>query len=142
MIKALFQFRSWLASSTMMPRSRQLNTGRFTCRSSTITCWRSSAFSSISSDLLRVASATAPLTKLLLFGRVHSHNLSTARNPTAFNPRLTKPGKNRRMTRLSSDRVEQRGYCTRSRFRRKFRTDVQIGQHNPHRRTILTESAY
>jgi hypothetical protein len=47
---------------TQHTRSRQLSCGRFTCRFSTINCWRSSAFSSINSDLLRVASTTAPPT--------------------------------------------------------------------------------
>jgi hypothetical protein len=57
---AAFQFRSLLANNTMIPRSRQLICERFTCRNTTINCWRSSAFSSINSALLRVASATAP----------------------------------------------------------------------------------
>jgi hypothetical protein len=60
MNRAPFQVRSLLASSTMIPRSRQLIGGRFTCRDTTINWCRSKAFSNISSALLRVASATTP----------------------------------------------------------------------------------
>jgi hypothetical protein len=48
----------------MMPRSRQPIRGRSTYRDTTINCWRSKAFSSINSALLRVASATVPPTDL------------------------------------------------------------------------------
>jgi hypothetical protein len=62
-------------------------------------------------------------------GLIHSRNHSTNPDHNAFNPRLTHPGNIRRMTHLSSDRLEQRGYCPPACFRRKIRTDEQFGQH-------------
>ena len=51
-------------------RSRQVSLGRFVCRCSTINCWRRRAFSSISSDLLRVRSRAALRTGASFLGFV------------------------------------------------------------------------
>jgi hypothetical protein len=54
-----FQVLSLLANNTNRVRSRQVNAGRFTCRLSTISCWRRSMFSSTSSCLPSVRSTAA-----------------------------------------------------------------------------------
>jgi hypothetical protein len=52
-----------IASHTSSSRSHRVNCGRFTCRAITMSCCRSSTFSSIKSALERILSVAAPIAK-------------------------------------------------------------------------------
>ena len=81
MTSACFYVGNLLASSTNSERSRQDRAGRFTCRASTISCWRRSMFSNTSSGLLRVRSMAVLRTRRWLSGFVHRRR----RRLTAWN---------------------------------------------------------
>ncbi len=65
-----FQVRSLEASKTKSARSRQESAGLFVCRLSTVSCWRSRAFSSTNSVLLRARSRAVLRTGASLSGFV------------------------------------------------------------------------
>jgi hypothetical protein len=76
---ACFHALNLLANNTSRVRSRQVSAGRFTCRFSTMSCWRRSMFPNISSLLLRVTSRGVFRIRAWLSGFVHWRRRCLAR---------------------------------------------------------------
>ncbi len=72
MKSACFHVRAILASSTRSMRSVLVQAGRLTCGRRIISCWRRSAFSAISWDLLLGRSVSVPNMRAVVDGLVQS----------------------------------------------------------------------
>jgi len=72
MKSACFHVRAILASSTRSMRSVLVQAGRLTCRRRILNCWRRSACSAISWDLLLGRSVSVPTMRAVLDGLVQS----------------------------------------------------------------------
>ena len=93
MKSACFHVRTILASRTRSNRSAFVHAGRFTCRFSMMSCWRKSAFSAISSDLLLPRSAMVPSNSKVFGGLVQRTK------------RVWSLSKQRRISRLREERA-------------------------------------
>ncbi len=106
------QCGSMLPSMTSKPRSNVQSSGRLTARAATMSCWRSKAFSAMSSACERVMSAMKPVTTPL--GRHATHSAARARVTSAvarerMRARKTSNTPTQDPTRIESSRLVRRG---------------------------------